>query len=96
MTLTRPVRSALGTATVVLLAGGCSGAEPIPAGAARAHYDQVRQDVVAALGAEDLSLTVREEPLVGTEDGTCVYDPGSWEADGAAFTDADSSWKPLR
>lgn len=32
---------------------------------------------------------------MGTEDGTCVYDPGSWEADGAAFTDADSSGKPL-
>lgn len=40
MTLTRPVRSALDAAAVVLLDAGCSGAEPIPAGAARAHYDQ--------------------------------------------------------
>lgn len=79
----------------MLLAAGCSGPEPLPAEDARAHYDQVRQDVVAAIGAEDLSLTVREEPLVGTEDGTCIYDPGSWEADGEAFTDADSTWQPL-
>lgn len=94
MTRSRLVRPALGAAVVTLLAAGCSGVTPLPTAEARAHYEQVRQDLVAAIGASDLSLTVREEPLVGTEDGACLYDPGSWEADGEAFNDTDASWQP--
>ena len=79
----------------MLLAASCIGPQELPAPAAAAHYDQVREDVIAAVGAEDLELTMHEEPFVTTEEGECVFDPGSWEAGEELFTGDETSWRPL-
>ena len=38
---------------------------------------------------------MHEEPFVTTEEGECVFDPGSWEADEELFTGDEKSWRPL-
>ena len=73
----------------------CSSVEPLPRDEAAAHYEQVRREVITALDADVASLTTREEPVVQTEAGNCIYDPGSWEPDGEIFAHDPSSWKPL-
>ena len=87
----RWITTALGAAAVALLAAGCTGPQELPAQGAAAHYDQLREDVIAAVGAEDLGLEMHAEPFVTTEEGACVFDPGSWEAYGELFTGDEAS-----
>mgnify|MGYP007040920984 CR=1 FL=1 len=91
----RAASAVAATCAAVLPLSSCFAPQPLPAEDAVAHYEQVRVDLITAIGAEDLGLEVREEPVVETADGTCVYDPGSWEADGEFVANAESAWGPL-
>ena len=78
----------------MLLLAGCTGPRDLPGPDAAAHYDQAFEEVTASVGADDLGLTPRSAPLVQTEGGDCVYDPGVWEADAESFTADEDSWQP--
>lgn len=76
-----PVRAALVLATVALLAGCTGGSEPLPAGEAVGHYEDVAAGVSEALApsGREFSYLAPSEPV--TEDGgTCLYRAGQWES----------------
>lgn len=95
MPIPRLARWTSSTAVVLVLAAGCTTTDPPPAAAAAEHYDEVRAELLEALSANDLSWHEQSNPVIATDEGRCIFDPGTWTADGLSFSHDEDSWRPL-